>query len=526
MANWIVVCGLLRDELEFRLTLAQIAELRSEGLVDGVVLSTWLGETDTIPGLRAELSRTGIDLVESASPPPSTGNSWAQNKATYQGLAAVPEGANVFRMRTDRTAHLFKLFRPALISGPPKATSYGLLRPIFKKKICAQAVAASVPFYAADFAYYGLREDLMKMVTFDGVFDVQFRGFGAEQRLWAGPFFKAFPRLARYFEHIDILALSNQAVRAVQAGRDLPDEIWALYAFSWANIWNNIHIVEMRGEGEHPVTPQRLLGSEPSWGVRIGTIASHYPVRLSTFNSPLGVKSLMDNALKKIDPNGAAVSKAFQRIKWRGSAALAPYTDGLADRIVESEDPNQPTSLLVPFSVKRAEASSSNGAGFSETLNTAEFANALARNFDMELDERSLEIVREVVPRIRDGINMGWLYRDVAKRLLEQALKDGSNTTLAGNFYLRGAERGDVEAAGMFSQMAYEGMIADYDPAKLIRWAKTAAIKGDPRATHVMAKLFEEDRLPKDLVEDGRTYHKRMVAKEFEVAPLRLSQQA
>lgn len=525
MANWILICGLLRDELEFRLTLAQIAELRSEGLVDGVILSTWLGEVDAIPALRAELFHTGVDIVESASAPPSTGNTWAQNKATFQGLSVVPEGANVLRMRTDRTAHLFKLFRPLFVSGPPEAVHFGHLQPIFEKKICAQAVAASVPFYAADFAYFGYRDDLMKMVTFDGMFDVQFRGFGAEQRLWAAPFLKAYPELVNYFMHIDILALSNQMVRAVQAGKQIPDGVLSLYAFVWANMWSNIHIAESRDAGDMPLTARAVLGGEPSWGVRIGTIASRYPVRLSTFNTPLALNSVIENALKlklrrKSEP---CFSNALKHIKERGRAALAPYTPDLVDQILEIEDTDQPTVLLRPFVLKRSQVSPSPGANVGEILKAPGFKAALARSFDIELDDQFLEIVKSAMLRVRDGANMGHLYGEIATKLLKKAIKDGTDTTLAGRFFLRGAERGDIAAAGMFAHMAYEGMISNHDPAKLIRWARTAAIKGNNRAIYVMAKLSEENRLPDDLVSDGMYYRKRIEEPDFDISSISIS---
>ena len=37
--NHVLICGLLRDELEFRMTLSQVIDARADGVITGIVLS-------------------------------------------------------------------------------------------------------------------------------------------------------------------------------------------------------------------------------------------------------------------------------------------------------------------------------------------------------------------------------------------------------------------------------------------------------------------------------------------------------
>ena len=90
---------------------------------------------------------------------------------------------------------------------------------MFERRVAAMAVVATAPFYAADFAFYGLKQDLLKMVHFEGIYNSLFRGFGAERRLWTQVFLHAYPRLAEVFERVNILGLSIHILRAAQIGQ-------------------------------------------------------------------------------------------------------------------------------------------------------------------------------------------------------------------------------------------------------------------------------------------------------------------
>lgn len=61
---WAVICGNIRDELDFKLTLTRMVELRLEGKIQHIVLSTWKGEIDKYAGLREQLAYLQVYLIE------------------------------------------------------------------------------------------------------------------------------------------------------------------------------------------------------------------------------------------------------------------------------------------------------------------------------------------------------------------------------------------------------------------------------------------------------------------------------
>ena len=63
---WAVVCGAIRQEFELYSVIAWLCEQRANDLIDGIVLSTWVGEVNQITGLRNKLRFLDIILVESA----------------------------------------------------------------------------------------------------------------------------------------------------------------------------------------------------------------------------------------------------------------------------------------------------------------------------------------------------------------------------------------------------------------------------------------------------------------------------
>ncbi|MEX0314467.1 MAG: hypothetical protein AB3N18_09845, partial [Allomuricauda sp.] len=294
--NFALVSGLLRDELEFKCTFKRLLELREAQVISGIVLSTWEGELDKYCGFKTQLLDHGVSIVEGRMPPPSWGNTWAQTKALDQALRIIPDDAMVLKLRTDRTSHLLKAFLPLLETGPVAATNFGALEPIFSHKIHALAVVASLPFYAADTAYYGLKSDLENLVRYDSRFDAIFHGFGPEYRLWTQPFHDKFPELGSVYEKINPRGLSTLLVEAAQRNLSIPDAIIHLYTFYWANLYNNISIVDKHPySGESVGINQTLSGS--SSGIRTGFVGSQtFSVKVAVFNNQDVLRRLMTNS--------------------------------------------------------------------------------------------------------------------------------------------------------------------------------------------------------------------------------------
>ena len=61
---WAIVCGAVRQEFELYSILSYLCEYRAKGLIEGIVLSTWVGEVDNVKNLREKLKFLDIHLVE------------------------------------------------------------------------------------------------------------------------------------------------------------------------------------------------------------------------------------------------------------------------------------------------------------------------------------------------------------------------------------------------------------------------------------------------------------------------------
>ncbi|MEJ8572389.1 hypothetical protein [Microbaculum marinum] len=490
--NHALVCGLLRDELEFRITLAQMLEARSDGLLDGIVVSTWFGEIDTIPGLRAELRRLEVSVVETEPPKHNlTGSTWAQHKAMLRGLQAIPDDAAVWKLRTDRTAHILRLFRPSLERGPQPTRRAGTVAPVFDRRVVAMAVVASVPFYAADFAFFGMKRDILKMIHFNGVYDSLFRGFGAEQRLWTHPFLEAFPRLSELYERVNILGLSTHVMRVVGEGRAIPECILYVLAFYWLNLFNNIEVIDRRTAATPHLTVRGVLGGEQCGAVRIGSVASRFTVRIATFNSQAALDRLVEGAFEDDSELGRSYRRILADLRSNGMDALPVWGEADVETLGEWQRQAPDAELLIrPSMISPAAGNRPAGDVPASILTGEKFRHMLVRESQAEsLDEETLALVRETLGLVRTGKDTGKLYNMIATELLRSAGDDRAKKLLGAFFLLRAAERGDIEAAGRYGWLVYSGRLEVETRDDAMKWTGTAAVKENPLAQYTFSLM-------------------------------------
>ncbi|TNE67296.1 MAG: hypothetical protein EP335_01590 [Alphaproteobacteria bacterium] len=514
--NFALVCGLVRDELECLLTLGHLQEERASGLFDGIVLSTWHNEVDNIPGLRQQLERDGVILVESTAPDTDVrGHAWAQHKATLAGLRAIPDGAAVWRGRTDRSAHLLKSFRSIIAAGPEATCRYGAIKPVFRRRVAAMAVLASVPFYATDFAYYGLKEDLMKMVHFDGRYDSLFHGFGAEQRLWTHPFLTAFPELGAFYENIHILGLSTHVIDAVRSEKPLPDALVRLFAFYWVCLHNNIRIVDSR-DYDGDIGLHAALGAGNTSGVRCGTGASkpNFTTTLATFNCQEALDQLVTGTLPDTADN-RQLQAALKALKRKGVAALPAWSDGLAAELAALRGDND-IPLVTPPVYRTGDgtpfAGGANGHGLRDMLERASGVS------DIQADD--LALVEDAFKSLRQGADSGTIYGRIGDAILAAGPDDAARRRLAGFFLLRAAERGNHDAAARFGWLVHAGALDKGNRQHAAHWAGIAAYKNVPLAQHVLSLMYRDGWIDDPLGEQADHWQGRARENGFSEAML------
>lgn len=492
--NVALVGGLLRDELEFRLTFARLLAARQDGSLSEIVLSTWEGEIDRYPGLRRELSAAGIHLVEGRMPPKSFGNTWAQMKALEQGLRAVPDGAAVWRLRTDRTSHLLKAFEPYLAAGPAPARPYGALAPVFEHKVAAPAVVASFPFFAADTAYYGMKTDLAKLVSYDGVFDAVFDGFGAEHRLWTQPFVTAHPSLRTVYEAVNIKGLSHQAVTAAEHDTPLPDPLLHLFVFYWAALSTSLQSIDRFDEADGgAISVRSVLGGTPSPVIRTGCVASQaFSVKVAVFNNQAAVDRLVGEAL----PGDTALDRRAAELLAgiRAGDLGAPDWDDAALEALADFQPDP----AVPFLTEGSKVTMADGLlqpeRYQQAFGAASWRMALADLAGLErISDAAFEFIAGRLDGLATGANSGMVYLDMAEHFLARSTVEEEARTLATMFLFRAARASMPEASAALGWMLYHGLIGPEQADAVLDTVRNAAIRDHGFAQHVYGLLLSRD---------------------------------
>lgn len=168
---WAVVCGAIRQDFEFYSTLAMLCEYRSKGMLDGIVISTWKGQPDNLPGLRGKLKRLNINVQE-LDQPDAFLDKYAHIGFSVQGfqlrvgLDFVPDDVFVLRCRTDFSEQDIKLSYD-LLAGNVDLTlgKHGQMYSGLHYKIAVGRFTVARIFWFTDRCFLGYKADLYKMVN-------------------------------------------------------------------------------------------------------------------------------------------------------------------------------------------------------------------------------------------------------------------------------------------------------------------------------------------------------------------------
>ena len=170
---WAVVCGAVRQEFELYSILSYLCEYRSKGYIEGIVLSTWVGEADNVKNLREKLKFLDIKLVETPPLSEEIGryanlNYTRQALQLLNGLKNIPDDVFVLKCRTDFCMKFFKYFDDVICNpNPLKPNSYGDFRSIFEYKVAVIGFGISHSFASVDICFFGYKLDVLKMCSFN-----------------------------------------------------------------------------------------------------------------------------------------------------------------------------------------------------------------------------------------------------------------------------------------------------------------------------------------------------------------------
>ena len=131
METWAVVCGAVREELDLRLAMNKLLELRETGILAGIVISTWEQEFDRFPELREQLEQNEVTILEQR-PLESRVTLGRTNSINYMrqalqfqaALDILPEDCFVLKARTDRSLHQILQIEPHLLKAPQKVVAF------------------------------------------------------------------------------------------------------------------------------------------------------------------------------------------------------------------------------------------------------------------------------------------------------------------------------------------------------------------------------------------------------------------
>ncbi len=207
---WAVVCGAIRQEFELYIILSMLCDYRAEGLLDGIVISTWKGEIDNFPDLRAKLKTLNIDAVELNQLDERLGNFMHINYARQafqlkSGLDFIPDDVFVLKCRTDLCLDGLSDIAE-ILSGKTDMTlgCHGALQFGLEYRIAVLRYSASQLFALSDRTFLAYKQDMYKMISFESTGTRWNVYIWADMAFFLWPFVGSFPILSDVYTNFDV----------------------------------------------------------------------------------------------------------------------------------------------------------------------------------------------------------------------------------------------------------------------------------------------------------------------------------
>lgn len=181
MRRAVLINGLIRTPDRFLTFLDGVARLGVPDLV--LILSTWTGEMDAYPELRARIERMGGIIVTQAPPDLILpGHILHQALTLDLGLSLLDDGDFVFKARPDICNHWDVL---EFMSHTPERLAPGRLGPRFGHRVLNVGMFGAHPLYINDIIFAGVAGDLRRLAQISFLPGLRYPRIAPEQWLWS-----------------------------------------------------------------------------------------------------------------------------------------------------------------------------------------------------------------------------------------------------------------------------------------------------------------------------------------------------
>ena len=254
---WAVCCGAIRLDFELFNILAILCDWRSQGEIEGIILSTWRGEVDKIPYLRKKLTYLDIKLVETTPLDESEGKYTNLNYARQAiqlnaAVSLLSSDAFVLKCRTDLCVEYLKKMRPFL-SVNLEVGSYGCFEPPLGYRIAILSDSLSLPFWFNDLVFLGHKNDVKKLLQFEDTVKSIGKTLNSDLLWWISVFWHDFPIIQEYMS-IANMWVTNKIIKTclnqfTEKNFYLPGILNKLYALYFIIVFTSFYIVSDQYSG-------------------------------------------------------------------------------------------------------------------------------------------------------------------------------------------------------------------------------------------------------------------------------------
>ncbi|WP_122902173.1 hypothetical protein [Acinetobacter sp. B51(2017)] len=286
---WAVICGNIRDELDFKLTLTRIVELRLEGKIQHIVLSTWKGEIDKYAGLREQLAYLQVYLIENPAFSPQieataseSVNYWRQARQLLAALDMIPKQDFILRLRTDRSLNYINQMDKLGVFGnyQQEAIKLGQFPRLFKYKVTVFGPKMVRLLHMIDFVLLGNNRDLYRLINFDFAELGHQKQIVANAQWFAVPFLKEFPILRDYMRFTHFV----NRVKVLKTHVDLHKEnaffpavyykVYAIYLMILYTHFNILYTGRLKQADYSQIHFYELFSSTANYGIQHTSLGS------------------------------------------------------------------------------------------------------------------------------------------------------------------------------------------------------------------------------------------------------------
>jgi len=266
---WAAVCGAVRDDLDVSLIMDYLLHCRAQGIIKGIVFSTWTGELEKTPQLKQRLNDNAVTIIETTpiddrvrDVRSGSVNFWRQAIQLQKALDVIPADAIVLKTRTDRAVPATRKLVDMLADEEPlpavaaveQAKDLTAFPVIFSHQIAIFRARTSRAFQFTDFAFMGYSVDLRKLLNFD-ITELSFsRYLVANILFFIYPFIRDYPIIKDYGRRIKFEALIQEMDRYTsQGGTVFPKFLERFYAVYFGILATHFRIGTLRPNQLGPV---------------------------------------------------------------------------------------------------------------------------------------------------------------------------------------------------------------------------------------------------------------------------------